>query len=270
VSAAIVERFHLPGSEQLSLAIGVSLGLHLILLAVLALWPGWGPSKRQMFMPVYNVSLVSPRVLMRPQTAPAPKKAVPSPIARPAPPPKPKAKAKEAVGLKKDVKTKRLKPKATAKKADPNKLLNQRLSRLKHKVSEQRRLDRAMNRVESRVTRRAAAGAVAAGGTAKADTASLRFQVYYADVGERVRRNWVLPQALVEDTTGLEAVVVARIGRDGRLSKVWLEKKSKNRRFDASALRAVERAAPFPPLPSVVRGRYHDVGLVFRPEDHNG
>ena len=108
------------------------------------------------------------------------------------------------------------------------------------------------------------------GGTAKADTASLRFQVYYTNMGERVRRHWVLPEALVEDISGLEAVVVARIDRNGSLAKVWLEKKSKNRRFDASALRAVERAAPFPPLPSVVRGRYHDVGLVFRPEDHNG
>ena len=254
-------------------AIGVSLGLHLVLLAVLAFWPGWRPARPKLFVPVYNVALVSPAALSRPAPAPpapkpAPAKAVPT--ARPKAKPEPK---KEAVALKKD-KPKRLTPKPVVKQPDPSKLLASRLKTLEKEVAAERKaeskLASALSRLESKVaTRQAASGAFAAGATS-ADTRSLRFQVYYTEIWERVRRQWVLPEALVKSAANLEAVVVARIRRDGALAKVWLEKSSGNSRLDASALRAVEKAAPFPPLPSVVRDREHEIGLRFRPEDLNG
>lgn len=272
MSATVLQTFHLPGGERVGLAIAVSLGLHLALLTGLALWPAWGPSQRQFFAPVYNVALVSPRVLLKPQPAPAPKAPQPQakPKAAPAPAPKPQPRPKEAVGLKSEVKTKRLKPKTQVKKVDPNRVLNQRLKRLQRQVSQERRLDRALDRVQQKVASRAVASGAFAARASQADTSSLRFQVYYTEIWERVRRQWVLPEALVEHPGGLEAIVVARINRNGSLDKLWLEKSSGNKRLDASALRAVERAAPFPPLPSIVRSRYHEVGLRFHPEDING
>lgn len=259
--------------DQVAWAIGVSLGLHLLLLAVLAFWPGWRFSRPKVFAPVYNVTLVSPAVLARPAPAPpAPKAAPAKPTPRPAPVAKPEPK-KEAVALKKE-KPERLKPKPVAKQPDTSQLLASRLKSLEKEVAAERKAEQklasAMNRLESRVaTRQAASGAFAAS-AASADTSSLRFQVYYTEIWERVRHQWVLPEALVKSPRNLEAVVVARIRRDGSLAKVWLERSSGNSRLDASALRAVEKAAPFPPLPSVVREREHEVGLRFRPEDLNG
>ncbi|MCB2192917.1 MAG: TonB C-terminal domain-containing protein [Deltaproteobacteria bacterium] len=277
MSAEALQRFSLSGGDQVAWAIGVSLGLHLLLILALAFWPGWRITRPKAFAPVYNVALVSPAVLSRPAPPPPAPKPQPAP-AKPAPVVKAKPKAKpepkkEAVALKKD-KPKRLKPKRVVKKADPNKLLASRLKKLEKEVKAERRADQklasAMSRLESKVaTRQAASGAFAAG-AATADTSSLRFQVYYTEIWERVRRQWVLPEALVKSASNLEAVVVARIRRDGKLAKVWLERSSGNSRLDASAMRAVEKAAPFPPLPSVVRGRQHEIGLRFRPEDFNG
>ncbi|MBU1276781.1 MAG: cell envelope integrity protein TolA [Proteobacteria bacterium] len=271
MSTAALKRFTPVGGEQVAWAIGVSLGLHLLLLAVLAFWPGWRFSRPKVFAPVYNVALVSPAVLARPAPAPPAPKAAPAPRTAPVPVAKPEPK-KEAVALPKD-KPARLKPKPVPKQPDPSKLLASRLKRLEREVAAERKAEQkltsAMNRLESRVaTRQAASGAFAAG-AASADTNSLRFQVYYTEIWERVRRQWVLPEALVKSTRNLEAVVVARIRRDGALAKVWLEKSSGNSRLDSSALRAVEKAAPFPPLPSVVREREHEIGLRFRPEDLN-
>lgn len=265
------------GGEQVGWAIAVSLGLHLLLVGVLAFWPGWRLTKPRSFAPVYNVALVSPSVLARPAPAPPapPKKAAPKPApvkAAPKPAPKPEPK-KEAVALKKD-QPKRLKPKPVKKQPDPSKLLASRLKKMERRVKAEQRAERslasALSKLESKVASRQAASGAFAAGAATADTTSLRFQVYYTEIWERVRRHWVLPEALVSKPGGLEAVVVARIRRDGSLAKVWLEKKSGNSRLDASAVRAVERAAPFPPLPSVVRGREHEVGLRFMPEDFNG
>ena len=284
MSSATLKRFNFRDDEQVAWAIGVSLGLHLLLILALAFWPGWHISRPKSFVPVYNVALVSPAVLARPAPAPPAPKAAPKPAPKPAPPkpvpakPAPPVKAKpepqkEAVALKKD-KPKRIQPKPAAKQPDPDKLLASRLKKMEKEVAAERRdeqkLTSALSRLESKVaTRQAASGAFAAG-SASADTSSLRFQVYYTEIWERVRRQWVLPEALVKSAAHLEAVVVARIRRDGALAKVWLEKSSGNSRLDASALRAVEKAAPFPPLPSVVRGREHEIGLRFRPEDLNG
>ncbi len=279
MNAAVLKRLTFWEGEQVAWAVGVSLGLHLVLVAVLAFWPGWRFSRPKVFAPVYNVTLVSPGVLARPIPAapkpapkPAPKAAPLKPAIRPAPAAKPEPK-KEAVALPKD-KPARLKPKPAVEQPDPSRLLASRLKNLEKEVAAERKADQrlasVLDRLEKRVaTREAASGAFSAGATA-ADTNSLRFQVYYTEIWERVRREWVLPEALVKSSRNLEAVVVARIRRDGSLAKLWLEKSSGNSRLDASALRAVEKAAPFPPLPSVVRGREHEIGLRFRPEDLNG
>ncbi len=266
------------GGEQLGWGVALSLGAHLVLLAALVLWPASGPSRRQIFSPVYQVRLVGP-----PRMAPAPPapaaKPKPKPVLKPKPVvkprpvvrPKPRPKPKEAIATKPVKKVKRIKRKKTATPPpDTSKLLERRLKRLEAKVKQEERVESAISRLERRVAARGnqAAGAFASrGSAARASELSLRFQIYYTQLWERIRRHWILPEVLVKNPRGLVAVVVMRIRRDGSLEKVWLEQSSGNPRFDASALRAARQAAPYPPLPSGLRQSVHEVGVRFRPED---
>ncbi len=266
------------GGEQLGWGVALSLGAHLVLLAALVLWPASGPSRRQIFSPVYQVRLVGP-----PRLAPAPPakaaRPKPKPVARPkpvvkakpAPRPKPAPKAKEAIATKPVKKLKRIKPKKrAATPPDTGKILDRRLKRLEAKVKQEERVESAISRLQRKVAARGnqRAGAFASrGAAARASQLSMRFQVYYTELWERIRRHWVLPEVLVKNPRGLVAVVVMRIRRDGSLEKVWLEQSSGNPRFDASALRAARQAAPYPPLPSGLRQSVHEVGVRFRPED---
>jgi TonB family protein len=258
--------------DQLGWGVLVSLGLHVLLVAALVLWPGWHASRRITFAPVYSVRLVGPPRLPAP-AAPKPKPAVrvkpkPKSPARPAPRPKPAASKKEAIGLKKKKAAKpkrRVRAKPTPK-VDDSAELDKRIRRLQRKVAAERALERAISRIQSRVASRnnTLPGAFASAGGGQL---SMRFQVYYTQLWEKIRRHWVVPEALVQNTRGLMAVIVMRIRKDGSLAKVWLEQSSGNPRFDTSALRAVERAAPFPPLPAGLRQPVHEVGVRFRIED---
>jgi TonB family protein len=260
----------------------VSAGLHLLLVAVVVLWPGWGHSRREVFTPTYQVNLVG-----APKLAPAKPKAPPAPPPKPAPKPKPepepKPKAepapkpepkKEAIATKKQKaekkapkkapKPKRIKRKKAKPKVDYAAELDKQMKRLRREVDEKRAVDKAIDRLASKVSPREDGGVAPAGGGSQD---ALRMQMYYTQLWERIRQSWVLPEAMVKDPTGLVAVVVMRIRRDGSLERVWLEEASGNSRFDASALRAAERAAPYPALPAFVREGVHEVGVRFKAAD---
>jgi len=50
---------------------------------------------------------------------------------------------------------------------------------------------------------------------------------------------------------------------NGTLNEAGFEKPSGNRFFDESALKAIKKAAPFPPLPDWVREGSIEVGIRF-------
>jgi TonB family protein len=271
------------GQDQMGWGLAVSAGLHLLLVAVVVLWPGWGHSRREVFTPTYQVNLVGAAKLAKPEPkappapppkpAPQPKKPEPAPEpkakAEPAPAPKPKKEpiaSKKAEAKKKAPKPKRIKRKKAEPKVDYAAELDKKIKRLRRKVDEDRALDQAIDRLASKVTPRGEGGVAPAGG---ASETALKMQIYYTQLWERIRQSWVLPEAMVKDPEGLVAVVVMRIRRDGSLERVWLEEDSGNPRFDASALRAAERAAPFPPLPPFVREGAHEVGVRFKAADLN-
>lgn len=285
---------NLEGHDQLGWALAVSLAVHVVVAAAVILWPASQPD-RQFFSPAYQVALVSGAAL--PTSGPpaaakkpaAPKKEIetpkpaPKPEAKPevkpkpAPPkPEPKPEPKEAIGSKKTVEPKRVKREEKKTEPEPSyeDVLDQRMQKMKAKAESRRQNEQyedALSAIESKVQTRGGgggatgpSGAVAMPGGGELST---RFMLYYTEVWERIRRAWVLPEALAGDTSGAMAVVALRINRDGSLNKFWLEESSGNARLDQSALRAVERAAPFPPLPADLLGPYHEVGLRFRPED---
>ncbi len=258
----------------------VSIMAHGLLVAAVLFWPNLGMSRREIFAPTYQVRLVgAPRLPAARPAPPAPpaQKAKPAvakkPEPAPRPKPKPKPKPKEAIGTKKTVSKRQVVKKKSPPAPDVSKLLDKKINRLQAEVSERRRLESAMDRLQRKVAARAdnkQAGAFAAGAGPASGDLSVRFSVYYTEIWERVRRAWVLPEVLVAKPRGLSAVVVVRINRDGSLAKVWLEQGSGNGRFDASALRAAERAAPYPPLPAGIRSSSHEVGIRFRDEDLSG
>lgn len=245
----------------------VSLGLHLLIIAAVIVWPSGGQN-RIFFAPTYQVSLVSaPPLPAASAQKPAVAKPAPPKAAKPVVAPKPKPKPKVAIGTKKTAKRITRKKKKTQPDAD--KLLAQRLERMQSNVKQEQQLAAALSKVKSKVGSSAATGGAYArpGG---GNEMSARFQLYYTELWERIRRSWNLPEALTGDTKGRMAVVTLRIRRNGSLEKCWLEESSGNARLDQSALRAVEKAAPFPPLPGGYPRATHEVGIRFRPDEAGG
>jgi TonB family protein len=254
---------------QLGWGVLVSLGVHLLLVAFLMFWPGWGFSKRQMFAPVYNVNLVGGPPRLAPPAPPAAKPAAKptakpkaKPVAKPKPAPKPKPK-KEAIATKKEaVKPKRIERKKAKPQVDQSKALEKRIKRLQRKVAEERAMESAISRLESRVQARGVGGGAGVVGGQKKSAAQA---MYEGQLYEHIYRHWVY-----SGRENIQAIVTIQMRRDGHLIRARLTKSSGNSRLDSSALRAVQRAAPFPPVPKELEGRVIDADIRFSPKDLNG
>jgi TonB family protein len=64
--------------------------------------------------------------------------------------------------------------------------------------------------------------------------------------------------------SGVKAVVFFRIDRDGAMTDLQVEQSSGYNSFDLAALRAVQNAAPFPPLPRAYKHEDLGVHLIVR------
>ncbi|MBE9581209.1 MAG: TonB family protein [Proteobacteria bacterium] len=89
-------------------------------------------------------------------------------------------------------------------------------------------------------------------------------RLYCAEIWARVQNHWVLPEQLL-NKTGLTSIVVVRIAQDGKVLKARYENKSGHALFDQSAMRAVQKASPFPPLPLALRPGPLEIGIRFKP-----
>lgn len=85
-------------------------------------------------------------------------------------------------------------------------------------------------------------------------------QVYVAMARERVKGFWVIPDTLSSEKD-LKAVIIITIDQQGQIAGRRFEQSSGNLSFDQSAMRAVSKAAPFPPPP----GQMPEIGLIFEP-----
>ncbi len=92
--------------------------------------------------------------------------------------------------------------------------------------------------------------------------ANEKMSSYYALIWARIKGAWSLPQGTIPPGN-IQAIIHARILRDGTVQNVSFEKKSGNRYFDESALRSVKKASPFPPLPEGLREESLEVGIRF-------
>ena len=85
---------------------------------------------------------------------------------------------------------------------------------------------------------------------------------YISFVWSRVKQNWSMPQSLLPEKN-ITTIIEVRIARSGTLEYAGFEKRSGNRYFDDSALRAVKKSSPFPPLPYWVKDRSIEIGIRF-------
>ncbi len=91
------------------------------------------------------------------------------------------------------------------------------------------------------------------------------FDVYKAEIAYHIQRNWAFSEQLAQGRKDLEVLVGIKIMPDGRIEDVWFDKKSGNQYLDDSAIRAVKKSNPLPPLPKTYRGSFLETGLRFTP-----
>ena len=85
---------------------------------------------------------------------------------------------------------------------------------------------------------------------------------YYNSIWSLIKSNWVIPEYL--KGRGLVVVIGLKVGRDGKVKDLKIEKSSGNKVFDDCAVKAIRASEPFPPLPKEIKGEYLDLGVIFR------
>ncbi len=91
---------------------------------------------------------------------------------------------------------------------------------------------------------------------------------YYNMIWAKIKQEWTLPGDLPKGGKNLEAVIVVEFDRSGKIRKSYFEKKSGNSHYDQSAMRAIKKADPLPPIPRELGDEeFKDgIGIRFRPE----
>jgi len=83
-------------------------------------------------------------------------------------------------------------------------------------------------------------------------------------VSSRVHSNWSIPPGL-KPRGDILAIIEIKIMRDGSLAYAGFEKRSGNSYYDDSAMKAVKKSAPFPPLPEGFPDNSLEIGIRFHP-----
>ena len=238
----------------------ISLLLHVAILSLLFFTPSF-PAPKMTFGPAYTVSLVSlPRNALEQRSTSAAAKELMTVDRRP-----------EMV-MKKHVEPATpavpIRTIETRKKRDPD--LDKAMEEIRKKAAAtgatgQPQAKAAAGRAEKTdKTEQAAGPAGPAGPAGQPGDAEMDAQMraYYAMIWSRIKSKWALPQGILPSEV-LEAVIDVTILRNGAVTEVNFEKRSGNSYFDESAMKAIRKASPLPPLPAWVRDSSLEVGIRF-------
>lgn len=211
----------------------ISLLIHTVVLAVIFFAPSL-PSPRWTFGPVYSVNLVSLSEVLQDRRA---QSTISREINQTIP-------GEHATILKK---------RPDAVPAVPIK----RLDSQRKQVSS---VDRAIEDIRKKVN----TGISQPGPASQTDNAqsNAKMDLYYSLIWSRIRGKWTLPQGILP-RENIEAIIQAKILRNGTVVDLSFEKRSGNRYFDESAMKAIKKASPFPPLPDSIRDNNIDIGIRF-------
>jgi TonB family protein len=262
--------------------------LHAALIAAAALLYASGAG-RVFITPIYTVDLVAPGPVPDPKAPaaepekiePAPPDAAPKTEPKAEPKPETQKVSPESLKVKEkpsvDDALKKIEKKVERRKDEA--LVSSSIEELKKKMEADRksrdeRVSKLRDEISSRATPKPAQTAPAApkapavaprnpaGGAARASLES-KYPAYYGLLRDKVQENWIYPQGLKDATVSV--IVSIKIARSGKLLDVAVEKSSGDKAFDESLLKAVKKAAPFPPLPVDMEGSYLETGLRFCP-----
>jgi colicin import membrane protein len=96
-----------------------------------------------------------------------------------------------------------------------------------------------------------------------------KLEEYYNKIVEsKIKEEWTIPENLLKEKelVDLETIIIIIIERDGKIQKWWFEKKSGNVLYDQSAMRAIKKAEPLPPIPKELNKEMLEFGIRFRPD----
>ena len=91
---------------------------------------------------------------------------------------------------------------------------------------------------------------------------NMKMKVYYSIVWSMIKENWALPEGILPDDN-LEAIIGVKILRNGSVTNLNFEKRSGNRYFDESTIKAIKKVGAFPHLPEWLDKRYINMGIRF-------
>jgi len=222
--------------------------LHVIALGILFFAPSM-PSPRWTFGPIYSVNLVSMSEAVMEK---GPQSALSKEFMQ-------TDKAKQAVVVKKNVEAVESTPIKridTQKVQDRENLVDKALENLRKK-------NQSMPQTEEQRT--ASSSAASRGETvpgASSGKVDRSISLYYTQIWSRIKSQWVFPQS-ISQKENLTAVINVKVLDSGAVTELHFEKHSGNRYFDDSAVRAIRKASPFPPLPSDLGEKSVELGIRF-------
>ncbi len=249
------------GGSHLHSMVFISLLLHAVILSLLFFAPSF-PAPKMTFGPVHTVSLVSlPRNTLEQRSSSAMTRELLSVDRRP-----------EAV-MKKQLAPAPVIPIRTIetqkKQRDPDLEKAMEEIRKKAAVAGQPNPTQAKGAAgKAEKTDKAERAAAPAGPAGQPGDGEMDAQMraYYTAIWSRIKGRWALPQGILPGEV-LEAVLDVTILRSGAVTEVKFEKRSGNGYFDDSAMRAIRKATPFPPLPGWIGDSSIQVGIRFHSEE---
>lgn len=140
------------------------------------------------------------------------------------------------------------------------KLIEQAISKIKRKVRKKRTdiIEQRISKIKSRIKESAAN--IQETGTEE----GLSLRVYASVAKSRIKSNWIYPPALAGlAKKELEAIVILKIKRNGKIVRFWFKKRSNDAIFDRSIVKAIEKSDPLPPLPEGYKKRYEEIEIRF-------
>ncbi|MFH2047193.1 MAG: TonB family protein [Pseudomonadota bacterium] len=281
--------------KTVALTFGVSFACHAVLIGVLFFLPGYSRPMFNPFPSAINVSLVSlPAGRPGPPAGkPAAKKSaaivekkvvkqVPAKVEKPKEISKPAVKAVKKVQekpVKKVSKAISLKPKTSPKKkVDSTELIKNAVKDMEKKVEGSRSasVNAAISKIRNQIDSAdqvkgsgsqtgAIKGAIPgiSGGSGGSNLPIGIFDIYKAEIFYTIQQNWAYSEQIGGRGLDEMAVLVIKIMRNGEISDIRFESRSKNRYLDESAYRAIQKSNPLPPLPEGYSRPYYEVGLRF-------
>ncbi len=93
--------------------------------------------------------------------------------------------------------------------------------------------------------------------------------IYQGIFSTMIQKKWVFNERLAKldrNDKQIKVLVMIKILSNGELGDIWIETKSGNAFLDKSAVRAIKKAAPFPPLPKEFQRHTYEIGLRFSPK----